>query len=195
MLQDRHILWDDSWDFKEVVAKCQATIVAFKANKAFWLDEAEDWENFFALVGLEYGVNPGWLFTCVQRERSLAGKEADSVKSFDYAAGVVGQDGPGTVNATWNGFSSQVIRAARITAWHASSNWTPRRAGLEPSSLPRWRESAPNYVTLLDDSGKPIGMHYSCATRSELAQLRFTPHLHVLDANETLMRTYAPLFY
>ena len=43
MLQDRHILWNDDWKFKDVVERCQETIAAFKANREFWTDEAEDW--------------------------------------------------------------------------------------------------------------------------------------------------------
>ncbi len=99
-----------------------------------------------------------------------------------------------TSNKTWNGFGSQVVRAARITSWHLATNWTPRRKGLEPSSLPRWQFGKANSVEILDDNGGKLGQH-QCATRAEFAQLRFTPHLKVLEANETLMRAYAPLFY
>ncbi len=194
MLLDRHLLWDDSWTFRDVVAKCQATIDCFKANSAFWTDEAQDWENFFTLVGMEYGVNPGWLFTCAQRERSLAGK-VGTVGSFDFALGVVGQDKPGTANPFYNGFSNQVVRAARITAWHAGNDWTPRRKGLEPSPLPRWRPMTANTIRLKDDKGNDLLGMYLCQTRAELAQLRFTPHEKVLVVNETIMRDIAPLFY
>ncbi len=194
MLQDKHVLWDDNWKMPDVVAKCQATIERFKANKSFWMDEGEDWENFFALQGLEYGVNPGWLVPCVQRERSLAGKEIDSPSDLDFAAGVVGQDKPGTANVTYNGFVNQVCRAARISAWHLGNDWTPRRKGLEPSPLPRWRMGATS-VALLNDKGESLPGLYPCRNRAEFMQLRFTPHLHVLEANEIIMRDFAPLFY
>lgn len=194
MLQDRHILWNEAWKLADVEGMLRTTIAAFKGNSAFWTDAREDWENWFALQGLEYGVNPGWLLVCTQRERSLVGKDGED-KDFDFAAGVVGQDGPGTVNTGWNGFVSQITRAARITAWHGGIDWAPRRRGVEPSSLPRWRQDGINSVVLRDDKGDILPGIHLCNSRAELAQLRFTPHLKVLDANENLMRGLAPLFY
>lgn len=189
MLEDRHLLWDDAWKFTDVVAKCEETMKSFKGNVAFWLDEREDRENYLALLGLEYGINPGWLFTSAQRERSLAEQDG-TVKSFDYAFGVVGQDGPGTIEPVWNGFGSQAMRCARITAWHLGNNWVPRRPGLEPSSLQRWAPAGSNKVEMLDAEG---GWRI-CASRAEFAQLRFTPHVEVLEKNAVIYARECPLF-
>lgn len=190
MLEDRHLLWDDSWKFADVVAKCEETMKHFKGNLGFWLDEREDRENHLALLGMEYGINPGWLFTSAQRERSLAEQEG-TIKSFDYAFGVVGQDGPGTVEPAWNGFPAQAMRCARITAWHLATAWAPRRKGLEPSSLSRWSFSGPNEVGMLDAGGG----WWTCKTRAEFAQLRFTPHLEVLARNAIIYARECPLFF
>lgn len=194
MLQDRHLLWDENWVFETVSAMVQSTLKTFKANQAFWLDEKHDWCNAFALAGMEYGVNPGWLLTCAQRERSLAGSPGIG-NSFRYALGVVGQDGPGTAFPRYNGFPSQVTRAARITTWHLGTDWQPRRAGLVPSHEPRWNPAGKNFITLKDDLGQDIPVPHLCSSRAELAQLRFTPHLKVLAVNESIMRDFAPLFF
>ncbi len=195
MLQDKHLLWDDTWIFEEVAAKVWATLETFKANRDFWLDEKWAWHNAFTLAGMEYGVNPAWLLTCAQRERSLAGKPAVNGFSFRYALGVVGQDSPGTAFPRYNGFTSQLERAARITAWHLGNDWTPRRKGLEPSPEPRWNPNRPNMITLKDDSGADLKEQHFCGSRAELAQLRFTPHLKVLAVNDSTMRDFCPLFY
>ncbi len=194
MLQDKHLLWDDTWAMDDVIEKVRVCIQAFPANKEFWGDEREDWHNLFALVGLEYGVNPGWLLTCAQRERSLAGKTATPA-SYDLALGVAGQDNPGLKFARYSGFSNQLVRAARITAWHLGNDWQPRRKGLEPSTEPRWRPMGINTITLKDDAGKDLPGKHLCESASELSQLRFTPHLKVLVVNDETMRSAAPLFY
>ena len=192
MLADRHVLYPDTLDFAEVVALCQRTIDGFKANRSAWLDERMDWENFIPLVCLEYGVNPGWVFTCMQRERSLLGKEATD-RDFDFALGVVGQDGPGTVNERWNGLPSQILRAVRLSAYWAGT-WKPRRKGLEPSKEAVFVDGCPNPVDMLDKIGRPIGA-YNVKDKAEYIQLQFTPHMEVLATNNAIYQKWAPLFY
>lgn len=191
-LEDRHILYPESLEFQAVVSACQETIQGFKANRAVWLDERMDWENFIPLVCLEYGINPGWVFTCLQRERSLLGKEG-SDRDFDFAAGVVGQDGPGTVNERWNGFPSQILRAVRLSAWLAGVSAPPRRKGLNPSSEARWQDGQANRVDMLDPKGRPVGA-YTAQNRAEYVQLQFTPHMEVLATNGSIFEKWCPLF-
>lgn len=193
MLQDKHILYPDDLNFAAVVAACQETIAGIRANRSVWLDERMDWENFIPLVCLEYGIHPGWVFTCLQRERSLLGKEG-SDRDFDFAAGVVGQDGPGTVNERWNGFPSQILRAVRLSGHFAGASGHPRRKGLEPSRESRWMEGCPNSVDMLDPKGLPIGP-YTCKTRAEYVQLQFTPHMEVLATNAAIYEKWCPLFF
>lgn len=192
MLTDKQILYPDELDFATVVERCQKTLQDAKANNSVWADERFDWENFIPLVCLEYGINPGWVFTCLQRERSLLGKEATE-RDFDFAAGVVGQDSPGTVNERWNGLPSQIMRSVRLSAWFAGNGPMPRRKGLEPSREARWQNGLANNVELLDDKGKFFGK-YKAKNVAEYVQLQFTPHLEVLNKNDLIYAKWAPLF-
>ncbi len=192
MLTDKHILYPEELDFAAVVAKCQEVLNGAKANRSVWLDERMDWENFIPLVCLEYGINPGWVFTCLQRERSLFGKEGTD-RDFDFAAGVVGQDGPGTVNARWNGLPSQILRSVRLSAHFADMSALPRRKGLAPSSEARWQDGCPNTVDMLDAKGLPIGA-YKAKDRAEYVQLQFTPHMEVLATNASIYEKWATPF-
>jgi hypothetical protein len=193
MLTDKHILYPEELDFATVVERCRKTLLDAKANSVVWLDERMDWENFIPLVCLEYGISPGWVFTCLQRERSLLGKDA-SERDFDFAAGVVGQDGPGTINERWNGLPSQIMRAVRLSAWFAGNGPMPRRKGLEPSKEARWQDGCPNSLELLDDKGKSLGL-YNAKSKAEYVQLQFTPHLDVLNKNDLIYYKWAPLFW
>lgn len=131
---------------------------------------------------LEYGLHPAWLLVSLCRERSLLrGTEAFTTpKDYDYACGFVGSDAPGTTNPGWNGLTNQIWRCARHTAWYLGM--APKQCfGYEPGlwpTQPRWGES--KSVWLTTDK-----VWHKCQGADEYAQLMYTPHLEVLDVNQT----------
>ncbi len=194
ILEDRHILMPEEVNAADMVEKIRLTLAGAKANKAVWADACMDWENFIFRACLEWGVNPGWVLMSFQRERSLLGQVADE-RDFDFAQGVVGQDGPGTVNKRWNGLPNQIFLSARTVGWLSGrgSNFG-YRSGLQPSAQ-RWTGTYHrNTVRLYGTDNKPTADLHICKTVAEFVQLSFTPHLEVLETNGKIMRDWCPLF-
>ncbi len=201
-LEDKHILYPDHLVPPDVVARIQAVLNRAKANKAIWLDEKMDWENFIFRTCFEWGINPAWVLVSLQRERSLFGQEGDE-RDFDFAQGFVGQDAPGTANTRWNGLPTQIFLAARGAGWLSGRGegfgWRP---GLRSAGVRRWQEGKENTVQLLGadhqaakdpKTGKVLPPHV-CGSVAEYIQLMYTPHLEVLGVNQSILSQWAPEF-
>lgn len=187
----------------EVVARVLGVLTSAPANRAVFLDPRLSLPNFISRVCWKAGVSPLAVLVAFQRERSLFTLEAgpDS-HSWQYACGVVGQDGPGTTNHRWDGLLNQILICAELHAWcmgaGSDSNFG-YRPGLWPSAAKRWPRA--NTVTILDENGKSVKEH-TCETAAEYAQLIFTPHLglggpcdtHTLDVNAKIAAAYCGAF-
>jgi len=186
MIPDSLLLYPDTLDPRDIVSRVRACLAKAEYNKDVWCDPRMDWQNYIQRVCWEYGIHPAMVLVSLQRERSLFGQQADE-RDFDFALGVVGQDAPGTTNERWNGLPNQILLGARTMAWLAGIGPEANfgfRPGLYPNAA-RWVDGGPNEVKLYT-AYKWDGRLHPATTRSEYAQLCFTPHLEVLETNEQI---------
>ncbi len=180
MLLDTDLLWPVGADASEIEKRVEACLDNADANRDVWDDPRFHYPSFITRVCLEYGVHPAWVLTSFQRERGLLGSKG-TVRDWEFANGVVGKDGPGTVNNLWNGLPTQIFLSVRTFAWLARVGPIPYRPGLIPQAK-RYYPGDANAVQLLDSAHNAVGFHEAeCPT--EYAQLMFTPHLEVLSDN------------
>lgn len=194
-LEEKHILYPEDLAPLDVCNRIRRVLAAAPANQDVWADPRMDWGNFIQRECWIMGVHPIWPLVSLQRERGLFGK-AGAARDFDFAQGVVGQDEAGTLNETWNGLPTQVVMGIRSLAWSCNIGMRGNfgyRAGLWPG-WQRWVDGAQNTVQLYNEKHEKTQL-YLCQNRAQFGQLKFTPHLDVLDVNGGIYQgRIAPFF-
>lgn len=199
ILEDQHFKYPEDMKPSEVISRIDQVLKAATANRDVWNDERMDWENLIHRECWFRGVHPIWPLVSLQRERSLLGR-AGGIRDFDFAEGVVGQDKPGSVNETWNGLPTQLLLSIRTAAWLGGIG--PRanfgyRIGLWPSAA-RWdalqQGGGVGPVQLYNDQHESSGFHQA-KTMAEYIQLKFTPHLEVLETNGGIFEARIASFF
>lgn len=165
----------------EVIRRIK-TIFGLSDERERLLNEKDKFYNHLHREAWIYQVNPFWLLVSLQREQSLLGNDgrAATDRAWSHALGVVGQQTAGTVNETWDGFSTQITMAARTTTWLAGIS--PVGAMGNPKLIPsarRWGTVTQKLrggisVDLLDLAGKPVGSKF-CKTMESYVQTAYTP--------------------
>ncbi len=96
---------------------------------------------------------------------------------WNHAAGVVGQDKPGTVNRNWDGLLPQLLITVELHAWYMGIGPDQNfgfRSDLWCGAAGRWPRT--KTVEILDSRHQTVEI-YTAASATEYAQLTYTPHL------------------
>ncbi len=200
-LTDAHFFYPDHLAPNEVVQRIRDTLDR-AANQTVWANPALYIANLIERACFVMGVNPAVILVAFEREQSLLSRERPQ-SAWRYACGVVGQDGPGTVNPRWDGLPTQILLCAELNAWYIGQGPDSNfgyRPGLWPSASGRW--PGHKTVDIYDAHHNVILKNRVCASASEYAQLIFTPHLglggpedtNTLDVNAAILAQYVPAF-
>jgi hypothetical protein len=191
MLEEKHFFWPSEMDSAAVRDKI-ALVLENSANAVVLGDDAFDWANLIHRTCFHFGINPVWVLISLQREQSLLGKRAVDY-AYKVATGFTGKDSAGQTNSLWNGLATQIFMCAKNTAWYAGigpdTNFG-HDSSLWPRSIHRWErgEDENGYAIMLYD--KPIPAVKTIYTLPEYCQLRYTPHISVLETNFSIFRDF-----
>ncbi len=160
-----------------IISKIRAVLAA--TDEAFFIDPRCVWENAIHRLCWNQGLHPAMVLVALARERSLLGHNNGQATEMDWkrAAGVVGQQTPGTSNSTYDGVPAQLIMCVRSLAWLAGIGMKANfgyRPGLWPSAE-RW-QGMPTQVRLLNLDGTFAKMQ-RCETAFAHVSWTYTPNV------------------
>jgi hypothetical protein len=202
-LTDPQMVYPEHLPPDEVVKRITAVLAASK-NAGVFLNPALGLANGIHRAAFHFGVSPLIPLMAFEREQSLLTQVRDPLsEAWQHACGVVGQDGPGTVNHRWDGLMTQIFLVCMLHAWYMGIGPDQNfgyRQGLWPTAAGRWERNTS--VMILDENHKSKALHL-CDCAAEYAQLTFTPHLglgdpkkdsNTLDVNAEISSTLLTAF-
>lgn len=212
MIPDKFFTWPWAMSLQPAVDYLHPLFEAAPDLKAFEENlEAGSLSGYTALVCRQWNISPAWVAVSLQREQSLLTAEhaAGKLKALEAASGFVGQDSGRVDRPGYYGVYDQVYRCVEQTAWLLGvlppECW---RELIRTSGRPaRWRpgikleggvEGLPPTLILgasTTHQDGSIWSEYTPLTAGEYVQLMYTPHWHVLAANETIAKQFGAQFF
>ena len=207
MLKDAFFRWPWEMSLVPAVEYMKPIFLASPELARYETDPKEGpLSEYIALICRQWDISPAWVLVSLQREQSLLTKKCETeearVKALKAASGFVGRDVGRADLPGYYGIRAQVYRCVEQTAWNmgiiGSDCW--REWLRTRKTVNRYRpgirlkvEGVPESIICLNKDAQGWG-DYAPITAGEYMQLSYTPHWHVLKANEDIAKKFAAQF-